>query len=548
MQKTGLYHLIAISGAHIGIISLLIFGLLRFARVPLRLSYGVLVILLLLYAVLVEGRASVLRAVIMSIAFLVGKLFWKDAHLLNTIGLSAFAILSVNPFQLFDMGFQLTFAATLAILVFMPKIMALVPKLPLKIGETFAMSVAAQAGVMPLIALSFNRIIFSGLLLNFIGIPLVGLIMAAGYLYLPLALLSRTLSGPIAAGLTFLIKAFMASTHLLDRFAFLSYRIPTPPVLVIAGYFLGLLLLGGPARSRKIRIAEAAGFGLFFAALILYPFPSGSRDLKITFIDVGQGDSILLQFPGRRTMLVDGGGLPVGTFDVGESVVSPFLWSKGLKSIDTLVLTHGHPDHLNGLPAVAANFRIGHYWEAFSPPAESKYAALGAALGTGIAPQRIFRGFSVREGDVRIEALSPRETEPLPVTTDNDRSLVLRITYGSTAFLLAADIGINAEDDILAGGSDVRSQVLKSPHHGSSTSSSESFLAAVAAKFIVISAGAGNRAGLPHPAILDRYRKTGARILRTDLDGAIEFSSDGTAVSVRTAVPRIADGTDDGIR
>jgi len=538
MQKTGLYHLLAISGAHIGVISFLIFAIFRALRVPRRASYILLIGLLLLYELLVEGRASVLRAVIMSIAFLLGKLLEKDASLLNGIGASAFVLLLANPFQLFEMGFQLTYAATLAIILFTPRISAALPALPFHIGETFGMSLAAQAGVMPLIALAFNRIIFSGLLLNFIGIPLVGLIMAAGYVYLPVAVAVPGAAKPLAAALALLTKVFMLSTHLLDRWTFFSYRIPTPPAAVAAGYYVGLLALLLPAKLRKPRALAAVGYALFFAVLITYPFSAATRDLKVTFIDVGQGDSILVEFPGRRKMLVDGGGLPTGSFDVGESVVAPFLWSKGIKAIDILMVTHGHSDHLYGLPSIAADFRIGEFWEADSPPMDAVYEKLKAEL-RAVAQARAFRGFSRREGDVALEILSPPKTGPLGPPAGNDRSIALRIAYGKTSFLLAADIGADAERGILdAGVPDLRSLVLKSPHHGSRGSSSPEFLAAVAPRIVVVSVGQGNSYGLPHADILARYAGAGATVYRTDLDGAVEISSDGSRVTVRTAVRR----------
>lgn len=535
LQKTGLFHLFAISGAHIGMISFMLFGLMKVLRLPVRFSYGCLIVLLVLYALLVEGRASVVRAIIMSIAFLLGKLLWKDTHLLNTIGLSGFVILLFNPFQLFDSGFQLTFAATLSIILFYPKIMPYLPGLPLKIGEMFTMSLTAQAGVFPLIAVMFNRIIFSGLLLNLLGIPLVAVIMAAGYLFLPLAFLGPVIARPAAAGIAFLIRTFMGSTHLLDRFAFFSYRIPTPPAFVVAGYFLFLLLLLLPPRLFKIRRAAMAGFFLFFLLLILYPFPATSRDFKLTFIDVGQGDCVLVEFPGRKKMLIDGGGFPTGSFDVGESVVSPFLWNKGIKKLDYLVLTHPHPDHANGLPAVARNFRVGEFWEAFSPPDDAKYAEFKTSLGD-VPQKRTFRGFSRQEEGVRIRVLFPPEGSSPVAPADNDRSLVMRVSFGATAVLLPADIGANAEAEILSFGDEIKSDVFKSPHHGSATSSSEAFLRAVAPDVIVISVGRGNRFGFPQPEILGRYRTAGARVYRTDLHGAVEISSDGKRMSVRTSI------------
>lgn len=535
LQKTGLFHLFAISGAHVGLVSLILFWLLRFARVPRRSAYVVLIVFLVFYAFLVEGRASVVRAVVMAIAFLLAKLFWKDAHLLQTIGVSAFVILAANPFQIFDAGFQLTYAATIGIVLLYPRVLLVIPRLPFKIGETFALSVTAQAGVFPLIAAMFNRIIFSGLLLNLIGIPLVGLIMAAGYVFLPLSFLGDALARPAAAALGFLVKVFTASTGLLDGVPFLSYRVPTPSGIVVAAYFLFLLLLLLPSRFKRVRAAAGIGFAAVFFVLILHPFPSRSKDLKVTVLDVGQGESVLVEFPGRKKMLVDGGGFPASAFDVGESVVSRFLWDKGIKRVDVVVLSHAHPDHFLGLAAVARNFKIGEFWEADSPSGDRRYDELRRLL-SGVRAERVAAGFGRRVGDVAVEALYPPEASAGGAPASNDRSLVLRLTRGSVSLLLPGDIGSATERALLDSGRDVRARVLKAPHHGSAGSSSEDFVRAVAPEIVVISSGRGNSYGFPAPDALARYQQAGARVLRTDLDGAVEVLTDGSRLAVRTSV------------
>jgi competence protein ComEC len=534
LQKTGLFHLFAISGAHVGLVSLFLFGLLRLVRIPRRTSWIILIVSLVFYGFLVEGRASVVRAVVMAVAFLLAKLFWKDTHLLQTIGVSAFVILLANPFQLFDAGFQLTFAATIGIILLYPRLLPLVPRLPLKIGETFILSLAAQAGVFPLITSMFNRIIFSGLLLNLIGIPLVGLIMAAGYVFLPLAFLGDAIARPAAAVLGFLVKAFMISTGLLDGLPFLSYRIPTPSGFTIAAYYLFLLLLLLPPRFKRVRVGAGLAFAAVFLILILYPFSSRSNNLTLTVLDVGQGDCILVEFPGRAKMLVDGGGFPASSFDVGESVVSPFLWSKGIKRVDYLVLTHGHPDHYLGLQAVARNFEIGEFWEADSPSGDRGYDALKRLLA-GVPTIRATAGFAKREAGVTIEALYPPEGDAGGTPDANDRSLVLRLTDGGVSFLLPGDIGAAAERALAESGRDIRSRVLKAPHHGSAASSSEEFLRAVGPEIVIISAGRGNSYGFPAAETLGRYERAGARIFRTDRNGAVEVSTDGLRLAAITS-------------
>jgi competence protein ComEC len=317
-----------------------------------------------------------------------------------------------------------------------------------------------------------------------------------------------------------------------------SYRIPSPRAPVVIGYYLFLLLLLARPRFKGQKPLTALLFAVFGLILVTHPFPPRySPSLRLTFLDVGQGDSVLVEFPGRKKMLIDGGGFPNAGFDVGENVVSPFLWRHGIKKLDYLVLTHAHPDHLNGLLAVTRNFRVGEFWEAFSPEESPSYSALKSNLAKPCVRRRVFRGFECREGPVRLEVLHPAPDPPLQRKVSNDDSLVLRFTQDGGAVLLAADVGSGAEGDIVRFRPGIRSRILKSPHHGSRTSSSIEFLDAVGPEVVVISAGMGNSYGVPHPEVVERYRATGARVLRTDRDGAIEITVGGRGLLIRTAVP-----------
>jgi len=536
LQKSGLFHLIAISGAHVAILSFLLFSILKIIRVRQRPSYLILISVLLFYAFLVEGRASVFRAVIMALAYIVGKLFWKNVNLINTISFSAFFLLFSNPFFLFDMGFELTFAATFSIILFLPRVLKHLPRLPLQISELFGLSLTAQMGIFPFLVRSFNRVTFSALLLNLAAVPLTGLIMALGFLFLLLSSLSFSLGQLISQALAFLIRTFLFVAHLFDPLSILSYRIPTPHLATVIGYFLFLFLLLLPPKIKRLKLAIFVCFAICLAVLITYPFPaSSSKTLKLSFLDVGQSDSILVEFPGRKKMLVDGGGVPDTSFDIGEHVVSPFLWRKGIKTIDYLVLTHAHPDHLNGLKAVATNFRVANFWESFSPPQNAVYQELLASLKPGTRKARVFRGFIQEEAGVRIEALHPQDSPPYIREASNEESLVLLLSQGEASFLLAADVGSESELAITRNFADLRALVLKSAHHGSRTSSSLPFLEKIQPGVVVISAGRGNVYGVPHPDVLERYERLGLRILRTDMEGAVEISADGRNLAIRTA-------------
>ncbi|MFC2164239.1 DNA internalization-related competence protein ComEC/Rec2 [Acidobacteriota bacterium] len=536
LQKAGIFHLFAISGAHIAIISFLLFSFFRLIRISERMSFALLIAFLLFFALLVEGRPSVARATIMAMAFLIGKLIWRDVNLINTISLSAFFLLMVNPFNLATLGFQLTFAATFAIILFYPRIIKRLPRLPLRFSEVLALSLTAQFGVLPIVAFAFNRVTFSALILNYAAIPLVAAIMAIGYLFMPLAMVSGALAKPLVFVLNFLVEILLHSSRLLDFIPLLSFRVPTPHLWTAAGYYICLLLFLIPWRNKKQRLILSLCFFAFFLVLVIYPFTSRSKNLRVTFIDVGQGDSVLIEFPGKTKMLVDGGGTQDDTFDIGDKVISPFLWRKGIKKIDYLVLTHAHPDHMNGLKAIARNFKIINYWEGFSPEDSDAYVQLRESLSSQVNKQNMFKGDKTSVGSTQIQILHPAKREPVIHKVHNNQSLVLRIMHGQHSFLLTGDIEREIEAQILKNHTDVDSTVLKSPHHASISSSSSEFLERVSPEIIVISVGKGNWYGLPHPEVLERYKHVGAKVFRTDIHGAIEITSDKQGISVRTAV------------
>jgi competence protein ComEC len=536
LRQTGLYHLFAISGGHIAILAGLLFGLFRLIRLSRRTSSFALGLFLVFYTLLVEGSPSVLRATLMTLAVLAGRLLWKDVHVLNTIAASAFILLLANPSSLFDAGFQLTYAATLTIILFTPPLLRRLPRLPFKLTDLALLSVTAALGAGPIIAKSFNRVSLSSLVLNLAAIPLVGVIMGAGYAYLPFAAVFPRAAAVPAAGLGFLVELFERVSHALDALPFLSFRVPTPPPAMLAVYFTSLGLTLVRPRFRGQRLLAVAVFLLAATIIIAAPFRRASPDLKVTVIDVGQGESILVEFPGRRVMLIDGGGLAGSPFDVGERVVSPVLWRKGIKRIDTLVLTHGHPDHLAGLVAVARNFRIGESWEGAPLPDEGLAAAYRRALGPKVLRRRIGRGDRFEEGRVALEILHPpRDLDAAAGPAGNEDSLVIRMTFGSVAFLFMGDAGARTERALLASGDTLAATVLKAGHHGSAASTSSDFLDAVRPRLVLVSAGEGNTYGFPGREVLARARNAGAELLRTDLDGAVEVRTDGLAVQARTA-------------
>ncbi len=538
LQSSGLFHLIAISGAHIAIISFLLFHLLSLLRLPAEGRSLFMILCLVFYALLVEGRPSVVRATFMATLYLFGRLLWKDTSLLNTLSAACLFLALINPLQVFDAGFILTFMATLTIIIFFPVIKRYLPILPLRLTDLTVVSVSAQLGVMPFVASSFNRITLGSIILNLAAVPLVGLTMASGWLFLLAAAINPIVGSWVAWVVKNLIQLFFLLTQVFAGFAPFSYRVPTPPLWVIVAYFVFLFALLAPRVFRYQKLVSVCFFSLALFFLLIHPFPATSRYLRVTMLDVGQGESILVEFPGKEKMLIDGGGFQDDSFDVGEYVVSPFLWRKGIKRVDYLVLTHAHPDHLNGLRAVARNFRVKEFWEAISPEDSKNYQELKSLLSRSVEHRRFFRDDRLSFSGFTLEFLHPpRPTYPFrPVS--NEDSLVFRLSGRSGLFLFTGDIGQPSEAEILGTAAELRAAVLKAAHHGSRTSSSEPFVLKVNPKIVLVSAGRSNVYGVPHPEIMARFEQAGAEIFRTDEDGAIELTYKPQEIVIRTSRSR----------
>jgi competence protein ComEC len=278
------------------------------------------------------------------------------------------------------------------------------------------------------------------------------------------------------------------------------------------------------------------GLVAVFAAVQVYSYYAyhHASHLTVTFLDVGQADAAVVRFPGGKVMVIDGGGTPDGSFDPGERVVAPFLWQMKNRSVDYLVNSHPHPDHLQGLIFLLGNFTVGQVWnngeEAEDPDLAERFLTLA-----GKRLQTKGREAGAQEvGGVRMEFLHPSLIQEKGQSlSSNDASLVLRITYGEVSFLFPGDVESFAEGEILKTGVNIRSTVLKVPHHGSKTSSTQDFLEAVRPRFAVFTVRGGARPRLPNPGVLERYEAMGVKVLRSDRDGAITFITDGRDLRVQ---------------
>jgi competence protein ComEC len=416
--------------------------------------------------------------------------------------------------------------------------------------ELFLLSAVLQIGLLPLQAADFHRVSLAGPVSNIPAVLLAGLIVPLGFVALALHFVWAAAGAGIARLVNLLSGWLLASVQWFSRWPRMSYRIPGPPAILLAAFLITVALLCASAwhaqrgSSHRTRILEylAAGVLLVLCALVAsYPFSGqlSSGKLEVTVLDAGQGDSIFVAYPDGRTMLVDGGGMyginKAGGYragiDIGESVISPYLWSRGLKRIDTVVLTHAHEDHLAGLLAVLANFQIGQLWLGHEEDTPEYWQLLREAEDQGIPILHKQRGDTDHSGGVNGRVLWPADDARMPKAS-NDDSVVLRLEDGKLAFLLPGDIEHSVENELLASGDLLRADFLKVPHHGSKTSSTDGFLDAVQPKYAVISAGAGNIFNLPHPSVVERYHLRGVTLYETEISGAVTALTDGRQLSV----------------
>lgn len=538
LQEAGTYHVIAISGGNIAILAAFLIFCLRLCRTGPRASALLVIVMLSAYALIVEGGSSVGRATLMAAIYFAAVCGDHRTEPLNVAALTAAILFFLEPLQVVDAGFALTFGATLGILAGMSKVVDVMPASPwLRAPAALLIaSVYAEIALLPVTTFVFSRVTFAGLIVNFAAIPLMTVVQIAGMAVVVVSSVSVDLA--LAAGWIAHVgvEGLIGSAALVDYLPWLTRRVAPPPWWAIGVYYASLVAI---VRTTFPRLAipmfvTAAGF------IIAAPtFPSRPQPLRVTLLDVGQGDAAIVQFPDGRTLSIDAGGLPSMTFDIAGRVIAPAFWAIGVRRLDYMSVTHGDLDHIGGAAGVFADFKPFEVWEGVPvPPQRATQELRELARRAGAAWRTLQRMDRVSFGDVDLIVHHPPRPEWERQRVRNDDSEVVEIMHGGVSFVFTGDISREVERTLAPSFARAPIRILKVPHHGSATSSSQAFLDALRPDIAVISAGRGNPFGHPVASVLERYRNVGAAIYRTDQDGAVSIETNGTYVTVTTFTGR----------
>lgn len=574
-RRTGTYHALVISGSHITLVCGLFLLWRRFSGLGWRTVPLASSALAWLYALMAGADPPVLRAAAGFTLFAAGAAFYRRLALLNTVGAVAILFLALDPDQLFDGSFLMSYLAVAALGAFFPpqeagetldapsaagrlerslaaETLHELLRLPVRTARhlldaltgawhwarnLFLASAAVQLSLALPMALLFHRLSITGFSANVAAVPFVSLAIPLGF---AAAITEWAWLGELAGACLDLSRRLAAWHAQFEP----GWTIPAPPLWLATAVALALFAWAS-ARNRAWRWAAAGVYLALLALVAIHPFPphASPGELELTALDVGQGESLLMALPGARFALVDTGGLPqhgrrrAEPFDVGEEVVAPYLWSRGIRRLDLLVLSHLHEDHASGAPSIIRNFHPRELWISFAPDTPLWRRIQAAADSAGVRVRVLKQGDSCSLGPVQCRVLAPPAGQPWSGRPQNEDSLVLELRYGRHTFLLTGDIEAKQEAELSLAGWLHPAQVLKAPHHGSRRSATPWLLDSTRPAVALLSAGPDNSFGLPHPEMLERLREKRTLVLRTDLDGPVTVRSDGRYLSAAALPP-----------
>lgn len=554
-KASGTFHILAISGLHIGVIAALLYFIFYWIlsrseylllNFQIRKIVATLTIPILLgYALLAGMNSPVIRAVIMSIIVLIALCTDRKKSPAPLVAIAALLIVIFDPLQLFTVSFQLSFAAIIGILFLLPSLQKhILGQQTSKSARTsfsifcryalsaLLVSVVATLATAPITIPTFNRISTIGPLANLILEPLICLwCLPAGIAALPFMWLSPEIANILLQLGTYGVTSALYVAGILTNFTFSSIYLPSPPFHHILLYFICIYLCAqGYILQSKNRILLTLPLILFVVFLTTYLPTTEKNGAKVSFIDVGQGSATLIE-TGESTILIDGGGSSFSKRSVGETVIAPFLWSKGINTVDTIIITHPDADHYNGLEYILNHFSPKLIWVRDLHGHDKKYENF-ISLAQEKSDMVVIpvAGDEVHEDGMTLQCLANLKDQHFNNTRSGhsaNTGLVIKGCFAQHCFLFPGDINTSMEQFLLQQHIDLKADTLLSPHHGSKTSNSKEFLTAVSPQQTIVSAGLSNKGYFPHQSFLDNCNELKIEVFRTSYHGTIEFKLEG---------------------
>ncbi|ATW25365.1 DNA internalization-related competence protein ComEC/Rec2 [Candidatus Formimonas warabiya] len=534
LSQTGLMDAFAVSGVHVGYVVLFTLLLAQLFKLNKWNRLFLVLFAVVFYAALSEFTPSVLRSGAMAVMGLLAYSLGEKKDFYTALAFAALPLLIVHPQMLFDAGFQLSFIAAGGVVYLMPAVRDWFPQKGGVWWDALAAAVSAQLALMPLIAYYFNVLTVAGVIVSILASGLVGVVVLLGLFSLVLSIISVPLAVLPAYGAGILVEGIWRAAKVISDLPGSYHTVKTPNLFWLCVFYGILFCLPYLSKIKRGKFYQAAALGIFIVFLAL-PV-SGNGRLNVTFVDVGQGDCIFLQSPSGRTCLIDGGGKPNASgSQVGERIVVPYLKSLGLERLDLVLLTHPDEDHMLGLFPTLDELKVDKF--VFARPfvaSPELQPLLELAERKNVPAVPVTRGQEIfLDRGIKLYVCSPGQPFTGTDADTNNNCLVLKLSYGHVSFLLTGDAEIACLTSLLDSGLDLKADVLKLPHHGSKNSFLPSFYEQVSPRMVVVCVGK-NSFGHPGPEVVEYWEEREIPLFRTDLHGAVTFSTDGKEIRVQT--------------
>jgi competence protein ComEC len=539
---SGTIHILAVSGLHVAYVTMSLFMIFSFLRLPDKFRTSFTILGLVFYIFIVDFKPSVTRAVIMASLILVGKSWEKKVNVYNSLAAAGFIQLLISPNQLFDAGFQLSFAAVFSIVYFYRRISKILPEKwqPGRIKPQvlsyvyglFLVSFTALIGTLPITAYYFNRISPVSLLANLFAIPIIGVVGAAGFAQVILGFFIHTVNLFYGQVNQLLIELLIFLTSLSASVPFGSLNVPAINLVHVLIFYLIIFGLFNLDKN-KVKVSLIAGI-LVLMNLHIWVTILKKPQLEVVFFDVGQGDAALVKFPTGEKLLIDTADRTFSRH-YAESVILPYFVRENIKKLDVMVLSHPHNDHIGGAPFLMENIQIDEIWESDVEATSKTFRKIHwLADSLKIPTKYIYAGDYFYFGQCGLFVLHPSRkylaTEP---SGFNHYSTTIKLNYRNIDILFTGDIEKEDEAYVTLFGDFIDCEILKVPHHGSRTSSTEKFIQTVSPEIAFVSVGRRNKFRHPSLETMERYRNNGILIHRSDEHHALVVRSDGKTLHVR---------------